>query len=1176
MDHGSDMRRDEAPDARRIHRKQEAGMTTHIARDSSTASEDWPARLGALLARYRRVAVGATAIVVTMLSSGLVSPVRASESSQALPERATLSDIADDVLRRAGRGHQRSASEKAVPDKRDAPEILDLGPRDPQAPVTHIAPAREGITVPIPPGTVRRGAVKSAVPATGYESNSWRQRPDTGRGLTFSSGALDPASGLDPALQRHATRVHAKGSDVVYGFVLLRVPADAALEQTLARMGVQLLGPHDEHHKARMPVAALAALAALPEVEWVGVSPPVQKQSVELSALRGPGAKAAGVDAGTPLPIFVNLFEGDRGGHFRRELELAGAKLGEYDADLMAYEAVATAAVIDAIAALDFVLFIELIRPVFAHHDQSTPLIDADIIRPGTPLGHTRFGAGSVIVGILDSGFRMGAGGHRDLNKLGCGRDFTGSGTGAFADEAGHGTHVLGTIAGTGTADPRFRGVATMVGSIEEIRAAKVLNSQNESTVPWMRDAIDFMADFGACSSAPPEVINVSIGTPGFAQTGTDELSRKVDDKVWSRGQAYVVSAGNTGPGQFTVNSPGVAKNAITVGNVVDHTYQFVGDIHQTSSRGPAGGGRMKPNVVAPGTVVRSAWASSIDGYTEKIGTSMAAPHVTGLAATLMDHYPDFRGRPALLRAHLMATAIGHDDTTAKTFDYGLGRVSGYLAHWDSPNSAGWSTSKFWGGVTSQGFQYHDITVPAGTQRLVMVLAWDEPAASAGASQALSYDLDLWVDHNADCGFIGVCGEYVSNSGIDNTEYVVIHNPPAGTYRMKVNPFIAPTFALRYGLVARIVRGDPTPSVNAVMTPPAANPVVGSTFDVKLSAFTSRFLVSGAQVELTALPLGVTPLGLSTVRHDGVTTPAPDALGSLTLGNLVPMLGRSATWTFRANTVGTKTFRARVWSENGGEIIATATVQVVAPLANLTPTVVTMSPPAPVRMPGTTFALTDTVQNFGPGASTASTMRYYLSLDATKDASDRLLTVSRSIPSLAVGAVSTGTVTVTIPATTPLATYFVLTCADDRSVVPESDESDNCLVAPATVTVSRPDLVVTAMPAPPATARRGTGFAFGDTVQNQGALASNISRTRYYLSLDPVKSTDDRVLAAIRTVPGLAAGASHGGTVTLTIASTTPLNTYFVLACADGTSLIVETNETNNCTASGSPVTITP
>ena len=1171
MDHTNT--RDGEPGTRRLRRQEEVGMTTHIARDSSTGDRTVPIRAVRAL---RRVASGATAVIATLLWSGLVPLVHAGSPKSALPDRETLTEIAEDVLRRAAQGPDRSAPETVAPGKDVVTEIVELGPREPQAPLSHIGPAREGTFVPIPPGARRGTTVKSAAPADGYHSNSWRQRPDTGRGLTFSSGALAPASGLDPAVQGLAAATYAKGSDVVYGFLLLRVPADAALEQTLARLGVQLLGPHDHHHKARMPVASLAALAALPEVEWVGVSPAQLKQSVELSAVRGPSAKAAGIDAGTPLPIMINLFEGDQSGRFRRELEAAGVKLGDYDADLMAYRAVATGPAIDAVAALDFVLFIELMRPVYAHHDQSTPLTDADAIRPGTPLGHTRFGAGSVIVGILDSGFFMGAGKHRDLNKLGCGRDFTGSGTGAFSDEAGHGTHVLGTIAGTGTADPRFRGVATGVGSIEQIRVAKVLDSNNESTPQWMEDAILWMAEFGACTSAPPEVVNVSIGAPGSMQTGTDSMSRKLDDKVWTLGQAYVVSAGNTGPSDFTINSPGVAKNAITVGNVVDHTYPFVGDIHLSSSRGPTGGGRMKPNVVAPGTVVRSLWAGTVDQYTEKIGTSMAAPHVTGLAATLMDHYPDFRGRPALLRAHLMATAIGHEDTSQKTFDYGLGRVSGYLAHWDHQNNDGWATHKFWGGVTSQGFQYHDITVPVGAKRLVMVLAWDEPQASAGASQALSYDVDLYVDHNADCGFIGPCGEHISNSGIDNTEYVVVHNPAPGTYRMKVHPFNAPTFPLRYGLVARIIRGDPTPPITAIMTPPSVNPLVGSTFDVKLSALTYEYVLSGAQVELTALPLGVTALSLSTVRHDGVTTPAPDALGGLTLGNIVPMLSRSATWTFRATSPGPKTFRARVWSENGGEVIATTTVQVIAPLANLSATAVTMNPPAPVRAPGTTFTVTDTVGNFGEAASLASTTRYYLSLDGAKDASDKLLTGSRSVPALAVGASSSGTATLSIPSTTPLNTFFLLACADDRSTVTESDESNNCLVAPATVTVSRPDLVVSAVSAPPATAKRGTSFSFGDTVQNPGALASTTSRTRYYLSLDPVKSADDRVLSAIRTVPGLAAGASHGGAVNLTIPSSTPISTYFVLACADGTNLVAETNETNNCRPTGSTLTITP
>ena len=72
------------------------------------------------------------------------------------------------------------------------------------------------------------------------------------------------------------------------------------------------------------------------------------------------------------------------------------------------YRAVATGPTIDKIVALDFVLFVELIGLTSPAHDQSTPLIDADMIRPGISFGLTRFGGGSIPVGILDSGFADG------------------------------------------------------------------------------------------------------------------------------------------------------------------------------------------------------------------------------------------------------------------------------------------------------------------------------------------------------------------------------------------------------------------------------------------------------------------------------------------------------------------------------------------------------------------------------------------------------------------------------------------------------------------------------------------------------------------------------------------------------------------------------------------------
>jgi serine protease AprX len=291
---------------------------------------------------------------------------------------------------------------------------------------------------------------------------------------------------------------------------------------------------------------------------------------------------------------------------------------------------------------------------------------------------------------------------HVDLDRFACGRNFTTDTANQWNDQNGHGTHVLGTIAGTGAGNARYRGVAPGVGgsATTQIRLAKIWTSTGGGSQAWMESAIDFMGEASFCGSARPLVVNISGGADGSAQTGTDSTSRKLDDAVWTNRQAYIVCGGNAGPNAQTISSPGVAKNALTVGNVLDNGFQTVGDANNDSSRGPTGDGRMKPNVVGAGTVVTSARAGTTNQYTNLSGCSMATPHVTGIAATLMEHYPDFRNRPDLLRAQLMATSLLHDDTTTPANnsvggrnDHGLGRVSSYVAHWSHFNANGWNTN---------------------------------------------------------------------------------------------------------------------------------------------------------------------------------------------------------------------------------------------------------------------------------------------------------------------------------------------------------------------------------------------------------------------------------------------------------------------------------------------------
>ncbi len=229
--------------------------------------------------------------------------------------------------------------------------------------------------------------------------------------------------------------------------------------------------------------------------------------------------------------------------------------------------------------------------------------------------------------------------------------------------------------------------------------------------------------------------------------------------------------------------------------------------------------------------------------------------------------------------------------------------------------------------------------------------------------------------------------------------------------------------------------------------------------------------------------------------------------------------------------------------------------------------------PPPALAPGANFSVTDTTLNQGGVASVTSTTRYYLSLDTVKDAADRLLTGTRAVPVLGWATSSTGTIQVTVPTSTPLGTYYLLACADDTARVAESNEANNCLASSATIQVTRPDLVESQVSAPPATATQGSSFSVTDTVLNQGGLSAGTSTTRYYLSANPVKDGNDRLIGS-RSVPTLGVSGTSTGTATVTVPSSMALGTYYLIACADNTTTVTESDETNNCLTSTATVQV--
>jgi subtilase family serine protease len=141
----------------------------------------------------------------------------------------------------------------------------------------------------------------------------------------------------------------------------------------------------------------------------------------------------------------------------------------------------------------------------------------------------------------------------------------------------------------------------------------------------------------------------------------------------------------------------------------------------------------------------------------------------------------------------------------------------------------------------------------------------------------------------------------------------------------------------------------------------------------------------------------------------------------------------------------------------------------------------------------------------------------------------------------------------------------------------EGNESNNCRASGTAITVMLPDLVEQSVVNPGGPFRPGATFMVSDTVLNDSRVGTPASSsTRYYLSADTVRNTGDILLIGARTVPILGPSASSSASVAITIPSTTLPATYFLLACADDTKLVAESNEANNCGASGTAVVVNP
>jgi subtilisin family serine protease len=207
-----------------------------------------------------------------------------------------------------------------------------------------------------------------------------------------------------------------------------------------------------------------------------------------------------------------------------------------------------------------------------------------------------------------------------------------------------HGTHVAGTIA---SQDPVFRGVAHEADLIN----IKVLTAAGFGEPQFVIDGLEQAVRLNAA------VANLSLGWSeifhGWICDDADCILCEAADNAVRLGVTVVVAAGNegrsAGPGQSNIRHPGAARRVVTVG-AVDKDKQLA----DFSSIGP-GSGRLspgspirvtKPDVAAPGVDITSAIPGGV--FTSLNGTSMASPHVAGLAALVLEK--NGNARPAVVK----------------------------------------------------------------------------------------------------------------------------------------------------------------------------------------------------------------------------------------------------------------------------------------------------------------------------------------------------------------------------------------------------------------------------------------------------------------------------------------------------------------------------------------------
>jgi PGF-pre-PGF domain-containing protein len=574
-------------------------------------------------------------------------------------------------------------------------------------------------------------------------------------------------------------------------------------------------------------------------VHWVGEYLPEYKY-VEETAISTNSLDSKSTEA---IDLVVYLFEPDKDGYVKSEIEsLDGIIVDEYT-DMLWIQLGEDR--VGELTQISSVSWIEESQELTVSVNVASEILNVNTVHNTLSLR----GSGQ-IVAVSDTGLDTGVNDgsmHDDIQGRIL-RLFDYSGDGA-EDTTGHGTHVTGSVLGSGSLSAgEYAGMAPEAGLVFQAigydnRTLMKLNSA-------LYDVFEDAYNAGA---------KIHTNSWGSDTDGVYEgYSKLLDEFTWEHPDMLILfSAGNEGEDGNkdgvvdldSMNSPATAKNCMAVGasetergdtfttnsyttwNSFDSTAfptnpikdDYLGDdsegIAAFSSRGPTNDGRIKPDIVAPGTFIASTrysggwydWGAVNSYYAYNSGTSMATPLVAGSAVLVREYYNDIENvanpSAALLKATLLNGAYdltpgqygeeGEEVTGRPDYSQGWGRLdveNSIMA--DYPNVVVYydgevlSTTESWN---------HTYDYVEGGESLRATLVWTDYPASTSSSKALVNDLDLTITGSSDT--------YYGNGGsdpdrINNVEGIELSSVSDGDYTFNVSAHNVPHGPQPFALVA--------------------------------------------------------------------------------------------------------------------------------------------------------------------------------------------------------------------------------------------------------------------------------------------------------------------------------------------------------------------------------------